>query len=91
MVIAPERARRLARALWIVWAIVVWNVVFDHVIVSAGQNLIDAAGRAPIGINLDDFMRPAATRGLWIATLAASAILAVGLPSIRRTPRSGSR
>ena len=85
MVMPPARAARVARALWIAWAVVVWNVVFDHVIVRAGQRLIDEAGRAAIGINLDDFMRPAVTRGLWMATLAASAILIVGLSSISLT------
>ena len=91
MVIAPAQAVRVARALWIAWAVIVWNVVFDQVIVRAGQRLIDEAGRAAIGINLDDFMRPAATRGLWIATLAASAILVVGLSSIQLTTRSPGR
>ena len=33
----------LARGLWIVWAIVVWNVVFDHVIVVAGREYLAAA------------------------------------------------
>ena len=91
MVIAPAQAVRVARALWIAWAVIVWNVVFDQVIVRAGQRLIDEAGRAAIGINLDDFMRPAVTRGLWIATLAASAILVVGLSSIRLATRPPSR
>jgi len=91
MVIAPAHAARVARVLWILWAIIVWNVAFDHVIVRAGQHLIDEARRATVGINLDDFMRPAVTRGLWVATLAASAILVIGLSSIRLTtrPRSG--
>jgi hypothetical protein len=91
MVIAPARAARVARALWTAWAVVVWNVVFDHVIVRAGQRLVHDARRAAVGINLDDYMRPAVTRGLWIATLAASAILVVGLSSIWLVsrPRSG--
>jgi len=42
-----------------------------------------AAERAGTGIDIDAFMRPAVTRGLWIATLAASAILLVGLSSIK--------
>jgi predicted secreted protein len=91
MAIAPAQAARVARALWIAWAVIVWNVVFDQVIVRAGQRLIDEAGRAAIGINLDDFMRPAVTRGLWLATLAASAILLVGLSSIRLTTRPPGR
>ena len=35
--------RRIARALWIAWALVVWNVVFDRVIVVAGRAYILAA------------------------------------------------
>ena len=34
---------RLAVALWIVWAIVVWNVVFDQVLVNAGRDYVRAA------------------------------------------------
>jgi hypothetical protein len=81
----PGPAARIARALWIAWAVLVWNVVFDHVIVVAGRTYIAAArtaadahpsGRLP---NMDDWMRPAVTRGLWIATAAAGAILLTGL------------
>jgi hypothetical protein len=80
----PRRAAGIARALWIVWAVLVWNVVFDHVIVVAGRDYIAAAGRAaamPGGrfANMDDWMRPAVTRGLWIATASAAAILLTGL------------
>jgi hypothetical protein len=32
---------------------------------------------------MDDYMRPAVTRGLWIATGAAGVILLTGLPAIR--------
>ena len=34
---------RLALVLWIAWAVIVWNVVFDHVIVVAGRDYIAAA------------------------------------------------
>ena len=72
----------MARVLWIAWAVVVWNVVFDHVIVMAGRRVVAAAGLAAT-VNIDELMRPAAGRGLWIATVAASAILVVGLSSIQ--------
>ena len=36
----PRAAARIARALWIAWAIIVWNAVFDHVIVVAGRSYI---------------------------------------------------
>jgi hypothetical protein len=39
----PHRASRIALLLWLAWAIIVWNVVFDHVIVVAGREYIAAA------------------------------------------------
>jgi hypothetical protein len=88
----PRPAARLARALWIAWAIIVWNVVFDHVIVVAGRSYIAAAGQAAAGdtahpVNMDDWMRPAVTRALWIATAAGGAILLAGLASVRAAYR----
>ena len=74
----------------------VWNVVFDHVIVVAGRSYIAAARRAagsagPFA-NMDDWMRPAVTRGFWIATASGAFILltglaAVGLAGKRPNPR----
>jgi hypothetical protein len=75
----PRRARRLAIALWITWAVIVWNVVFDHVIVVAGRAFIAAAGLAAQGAgpyaHMDDWMRPAVTRAFWTATAASSSLL----------------
>ncbi|MGB7220137.1 MAG: hypothetical protein WBD07_15170 [Vicinamibacterales bacterium] len=92
----PARARRLARVLWIVWAIVVWNVVFDRVIVVAGREYVRAATLAARGpgpyAHIDDWMRPAVIRGLWMATAAGAAILVVGLVAVQlsaRRPRAG--
>jgi len=84
---------RLARVLWIAWAIVVWNVVFDHVIVVAGRNVIVAAGEASRAtppaapVNMDNWMRPAVTHGVWMATAAAGAILLAGLLSVNHAAR----
>jgi hypothetical protein len=39
----PHRASRIALLLWLAWAVIVWNVVFDHVIVVAGREYIAAA------------------------------------------------
>ena len=91
MYMQPRAAVRLARALWIAWAVVVWNVVFDHMIVVAGRNYIHAAGLAGgrLGLDgrslvlMDDFMRPAVSRGAWLASAAAGAILLSGLLAIR--------
>jgi hypothetical protein len=77
-----DKAARLARTLWIVWAVIVWNVVFDHIIVMAGRRVVTAAGLAA-DVAIDDFMRPALSRGLWVATAASAAIVIVGLTSVQ--------
>jgi len=80
---------RLALALWIAWAVLVWNVVFDQVIVLAGREYIQAALAAGAGpfANMDDWLRPAVARGLWLASGAAGAILLTGVSvcALRRT------
>ena len=89
----PARAARIARVLWIAWAVVVWNVVFDHTIVTAGRAYIYAAthdaGRAG-PVRMDDWMRPAVTRGLWRATAAGGAVLVTGLLSVRWAARAAT-
>jgi hypothetical protein len=85
----PGPSARLARVLWIVWAVVVWNVVFDRVIVVAGRQYVHAASSAAIAnpaappLNMDDWMEPAVRRGLVVATTAAGAILVVGFAATR--------
>ena len=87
-------AARIARMLWIVWAVIVWNVVLDHVIVRAGRQYVAAAARAAAAPpasrhyeNTDAWMRPAVTRGLWIATAASFTIAASGLVLVRAAAR----
>jgi hypothetical protein len=92
---SPERAARLARALWILWAVIVWNVVFDHVIVVAARAylyaaIVAAGGPGPYA-RMDDWMHPAATRAWWLATASATAILFVGLVSVRFALSRGGR
>ncbi|HEY3044747.1 MAG TPA: hypothetical protein VGJ39_12015 [Vicinamibacterales bacterium] len=85
---------RIATALWIVWAIVVWNVVFDHVIVVAGREYLTAAIVAARGTGpyarMDDWMQPAIARGVWIATALSGVILLVGFAAIRRGATSNN-
>ena len=82
---------RVALALWIAWAVVVWMVVFDHAIEIAGRRYLHAAGLAAQAggpyARLDDWMRPAVTSGLWTASAAAAAIVAVGLLALRGAAR----
>jgi hypothetical protein len=93
------RAARIARALWLVWAVLLWNVVFDHVIVVAGREYIVAAksvinstAAARPYPNMDDWMRPAVTRGLWIATASAATVVVAGVVLLRvASARSANR
>jgi len=82
---------RAATWLWILFAFVVWNVVFDRVIVQAGRDYVDLAmatarSNAPY-VKIEDTMRPARSRALWLATASATAILVVFI-SVRRLQRT---
>ena len=84
---------RFARALWIAWAVIVWNVVFDRVIVVAGRNYINAARDAALAgaasPRMDAFMRPAVSYGVWLSSACAIAIIAIGLSAISYASRAG--
>ena len=85
---------RVAWALWLAWAVIVWNVVFDRVIVVAGRQYIHAAYLAAANAAVpyarsDDWMRPAATRALWEASLAGVAVVALGFLLIGLARRRG--
>ncbi len=79
----PARAVLAARVLWIALAVVVWNVVFDRVIVLAGREYVYAATLAArdagVYLSARDWMNHAVTRGLWMASAGAFAVLIVGL------------
>jgi hypothetical protein len=83
---------RVAIVLWIVWAIVAWNVVLDQMLVLAGRRYIVAAVGAAQGpgpyARIDDWMRPALARGLVAATLTAISIVATGLVSVSAAART---
>jgi hypothetical protein len=40
---------------------------------------------------MDDWMRPAVTRGFWIATAAGGAVLLTGLTAVNRAGRRSGR
>jgi hypothetical protein len=86
--------RRVAVALWIAWAVVVWNVVFDRVLVEAGREYVGTAMAAAAGggpyARIDDVMRPAVTRAMALASAAAGVIVAVGLVAFRLAGRPTS-
>jgi hypothetical protein len=82
----PRRLARVALTLWIIWAVVVWNVVFDHVIELAGRRYLRAAAEAAAAggyARIEDWIGPAVGTGLRTASLTAAAILVVGFVSVR--------
>jgi hypothetical protein len=89
------RSWRIAAALWIVFAVVAWNVVLDQVIALAGRQYIIAAvwsaERMGPYVRINDWMRPAVTRGFWLANAAAATILTVGFVGLRLAARSSRR
>jgi hypothetical protein len=78
----PRRAGLIAVMLWTVFAVVVWNVVFDRVVVVAGREFVYAAYVAAAShqpyLRIDAWMPPAVARGVRLASYAAAAVLAVG-------------
>jgi hypothetical protein len=86
---------RLATALWIVWAVIVWNVVFDRVLVVAGREYVRSARAAAGGsgpyARIDDQMRPAVSRAFWAATTAGGVIVAIGIAAVRLAARTPPR
>lgn len=78
---------RVAAVLWIALAVVVWNVVFDRVIVLAGRTYVHDASladqrRQPF-LRIDDYMRPAVRRGVALASVAGAAVAVVGLAAVK--------
>lgn len=81
---------RVAAALWLVLAGVVWNVVFDRVVVLAGRRYVrDAAmsWQRGVPIPIDLYMRPAIRRGVWLASAVALPIAAGGVAAVQLAAR----
>ena len=77
-----RRARRVAALLWLSFAFVVWNVVFDRqLFVDASRFATESVVRHQQGIPLrtiDGAYRPAVRVAALRATLCAGMVLAVG-------------
>lgn len=79
---SPRRRRIVATVFWGILAFVVWNAVFDRVIVLSGRRYISAAEQADADggvLTIDGWMRPTVTRAFWEATLSAAIVGAVGV------------
>ena len=72
--------KRVVVALWLAGTVVVWNVVFDRVLIDAGREYVRTAADAARGsgpyARIDASMRPAVPRALVLASTAAGVILA---------------
>jgi hypothetical protein len=78
-----------------VLAFVVWNVVFDRILVLAGRRYAFAAQTAvrqgSAYVLIDDWMRPAVAHGVRVATVAALAIAAIGVVAVAVAARIDRR
>ena len=76
----------LAGLLWLALAFIVWNAVFDRVLVLAGRRYIrEATLSAHTGrgyLPIDGAMRPAIAHGLRVASIVGLSIAAVGLTAV---------
>lgn len=80
--------------LWGVLAFLVWNVVFDRMIVVAGRQYVaDATVSARRGrfLLVDDRMKPAVRHAAAVATAAAAGTFAFGFVAIRLAARRRTR
>jgi hypothetical protein len=78
-----RRSVALAVVLWLVFAFVVWNVVFDRMVVLAGRRyshdavtLYRSTGRYLL---IDDVMRPAVVHAVRVASAVGGGTAVVGL------------
>lgn len=97
---ARRRSRRLtwlALLLWMAFAAVVWNVVFDRLLVLAGRRYsyaaaVAASARRP-PVLVGPWMAEAQRRAVRTSTLIAAPIAVVGAAAVAlatlRHPRSG--
>ena len=87
-----RRSVVIAVLLWLVLAFVVWNVIFDRIIVLAGRRYSHDAmvlyRTSDQYLRIDDVMRPAIAHGVRVAsavagTIAVVAMLLISLASAR--------
>jgi hypothetical protein len=80
------RTARTARLLWIIFAFLAWNVVFDRVLVLEGRRYVHAAATAAREsrpyVLVDPWMRAAQRRAVWTASAVGGGILVVGLVAV---------
>ena len=77
-----SRRRRWAIFLWAVFAVVIWNVVFDAYVIQAGRDYLDRQQRYLQGqataTTIPAFMHPAVRQAAQIASLWGGGVALVG-------------
>jgi hypothetical protein len=92
--IALARRERLAVALWLIVALIVWNGLYDLLLARSTQNYLFRqalfqAGRGP-WIDMGNAMDVAVRDAVWLSTLWAGILLLAGMITIRMLGRSAS-
>jgi hypothetical protein len=85
--IRPARAQRIAVALWLVLGFVLWNGIFEMLVVRGVKEYLFRAalfeaGRGP-QIPMAAVMDPAIFNAAWVATLWTSVVLLAAFLTIR--------
>jgi hypothetical protein len=97
---ASRTSRRLALLLWLALGFVIWNVVFDLMIIDAGRAYLrhQAAWQRGNGprVTIAGTMRPAARRAaltasVWAVLVTGSGLTATVLAGRRRRRSKGAR
>jgi uncharacterized membrane protein SpoIIM required for sporulation len=89
-----RREERIAVAIWLIVALVVWNGVYD-LLMTRGikdyllRQALHQAGRGP-EVSMTALIDLAITDAMWVSTLWASVILLAGLMTIRLLMRGTS-
>ncbi len=89
--VPPGWRLRVARRLWVLLAVVVWNVVMDVQVQQAATRYLAAQQRYELGHgprqSIAAWMEPAARDGFRRATLWSGLVAAVGLGALARAAR----
>ena len=78
--------RRAAIALWVALAVVVWNAIFDRVLILAGRRYVSVAEAAVRAARpyerVNDWMSPAIGRAAWLASAGTAIVLVIGIVAL---------
>ncbi len=87
-----QRRERIAAALWIILAVVVWNGLYDLLLARSTQNYLFRAAMHQAGLgpaaDLTAAMDIAVRDAIWISTLWAGIILLAGAWTVRMMTRA---